>query len=307
MLKVLRVIERPEYFFRPSQIWRKLRKNSLFAGQAVQLAWGLPVEVDIGSHVGIDILNLGVYDRVVAEAICRLSDPGEVAFDIGANIGQNASMMALVLGPQGRVVAFEPGPASWRLLTRNVETWARYDIAPVTVVRQGVSSRAGTGLLHESLELGGFSLEDRPPGPPRTVPDGSCGVNIELTTLDAFSPQPTQIGLMKIDVEGHEFAVLEGAARMLEQKRVRDIVFEDFHPQPSPVTGLLQAAGYTVFSLVPAWHRPNLLTLEQHSKRRLKEYELTNFLGTCEPDRARSRFEGAGWKCLRLRARRRSR
>ena len=96
MLKVLRAIERPEYFFRPSQIWRKLRKNSLFAGQAVQLAWGLPVEVDIGSHVGIDILNLGVYDRVVAEAICRLSDTGEPAFDIGANIGQNASMMALI-------------------------------------------------------------------------------------------------------------------------------------------------------------------------------------------------------------------
>ena len=95
--------------------------------------------------------------------------------------------------------------------------------------------------------------------------------------------------------------------RHLKEKRVRDIVFEDFHPQPSPVSGILQAAGYTVSSLVPAWRKPILLTLEQHSKRRLQEYELTNFLGTREPDRARARFEGAGWKCLRLRARRRTR
>ena len=112
---------------------------------------------------------------------------------------------------------------------------------------------------------------------------------------------------MKIDVEGHEFAVLEGAARLLEEKRVRDIVFEDFHPQPSPVSGLLQAAGYTVFSLVPAWRKPILLTLEQHFERRPQEYQLTNFLGTREPDRTRARFEGAGWKCLRLHAWRRTR
>src|SRR5258708_3175620 len=56
----------------------------------------LPVEFDRRSPVGVDILNLGVYDRVVPEAIYRLSDAGEIALDIGANIRQNASMMALV-------------------------------------------------------------------------------------------------------------------------------------------------------------------------------------------------------------------
>jgi FkbM family methyltransferase len=145
-------------------------------------------------------------------------------------------MMALVLRPRGRVVAFEPGPVAGRLLTRNIESWAHYDLAPITVVRQGVSSRIGEGLLHESLDLGGFSLEDRAPGPPRIAPDDARGIKIELTTLDAFAPRPTEIGLIKIDVEGHELAVLGGAAEMLGQKRVRDIVFEDYHPQPSPVT-----------------------------------------------------------------------
>src|SRR5580693_4297831 len=119
-------IRRPEYLYHPRQIWRRLRRRSLCARNAVQLAWGLPVELDPQSHVGLDIINIGVYDKVVAEAICRLSDPEEVAFDVGANIGQNASIMALAVGPRGRVVAFEPGPTAWGMLTRNVERWASY-------------------------------------------------------------------------------------------------------------------------------------------------------------------------------------
>ena len=297
-MRPFKAIRRPEYFFNPRQIWRRLWRHSLFEGNAIRLAWGLPVEVDPISGVGLDIINIGVSDRVVAEAIWRLLDPGETAFDIGANIGQNASIMALVVGPRGRVVAFEPGPAAWSILTRNVQSWAPYDLAPITVVRQGLSSQIGEGLLHEAIDLGGFSLEDQPPGPKRIAPEGARGIKVELTTLDAFVSQPTEIGLMKMDVEGHELAVLDGSARILEQRLVRDIIFEDFYPQPSPVTLRLQAARYEVFALSPAWHRPILVPLQ------LSDKSLINFLATRDPDRARARFEADGWRCLRLRAQR---
>ena len=297
-IRLFEAIRRPEYLFNPRQIWRRLRRHSLCARNAIQLAWGLPVEVDPSSWVGLDVINIGLHDRVVTEAICRLLDPDEVAFDVGANIGQNVSMMALVLGPRGRVVAFEPGPTAWGLLTRNVASWAPYDLAPITIVPKGLSSRIGEGLLHESIDLGGFSLEDQPPGPTRIAPEGARGIKVELTTLDAFVSQSTEIGLMKIDVEGHELAVLDGAARILEQRLVRDFVFEDFYPQPSPVTVRLQAAGYEVFAPSPAWRRPILLPLQ------LSDKSLINFLATRDPDRARARFEADGWRCLRLRARR---
>jgi FkbM family methyltransferase len=235
------------------------------------------VEVDPKSHVGLDITNIGLHDRVVAEAICRLLDPGEAAFDIGANIGQNASIMALVAGPRGRVVAFEPGPTAWGMLSRNVQSWAPYAMAPITLVQKGLSSRIGGGLLHESLDLGGFSLEETAPGPPRIAPEGSRGVEIELTTLNAFAPQSTGIGLIKIDVEGHELSVLEGTSQILGQRLVRDIVFEDFYPQPSPVSRNLQAAGYEVFALGQAWHKPTLLPPNS------SDSSVTNFLATRDP------------------------
>jgi FkbM family methyltransferase len=307
--RLWKAIRRPEYFFHPRQIWRRLRRRSLCSRNAVQLAWGLPVELDLKSHVGQDIANIGVYDKVVAEAICRLSDPQELAFDVGANIGQNVSIMALMVGPYGRVVAFEPGPKACELLTRNVESWAGFDLAPITVIRKGLSSRIGDGLLRESFDLGGFSLEDQAPSEVMIPREHSVGIKVELTTLDAFVSehieQPAKIGLIKLDVEGHELAVLEGATRVLEQRLARDIVFEDFCPQPSPVTLFLRAAGYVVFALLPTWRKPILLTLEQLSERRRQRRSPPNFLATLDPDRARARFGSPGWKCLRLRARRR--
>jgi FkbM family methyltransferase len=301
--RLFTALRRPEYLLNPRQIWRRLQRRSLCNQNALQLAWGLPVEVDPSSIVGQDIVNIGLYDRVVLEAIYRLLDAGETAFDVGANIGQNASIMALVVGSGGRVIAFEPGPTALSMLTKNVESWAAYDLAQITVVRKGLSSRSGVGVLHESLDLGGFSLEDHSPGPPRIAPEGARGIPVELTTLDDFHTERAEIGLIKIDVEGHELAVLEGAGRILEQKLVRDIVFEDYYAQPSPVTERLQAAGYVVFALLTAWHKPILLTLDQLSRRSRQEYDVTNFLATRDPERARQRFESAGWNCLRLRAR----
>src|SRR5262249_17416850 len=106
-MNLLRAVQRPEYFFRPGQIWRRVRRHAVLRRGEVRLAWGLPIRIDPSCLIGLDILNLGLYDRIVPEAICRLLDPGEWALDVGANIGQNASIMALVAGPRGHVVAFE--------------------------------------------------------------------------------------------------------------------------------------------------------------------------------------------------------
>jgi FkbM family methyltransferase len=304
-MKPLEAIRRPEYLLRPRQVWRRLCKRSLCARNALRLAWELPVRVDPVSHIGVDVINIGMHDRVVPEAICRLLEAGEHGVDVGANIGQNASIMALVSGSRGRVTAFEPSPAAWDFLTGNVASWAPYDLAPIQLVRKGLSSQIGTGLLRDVGDLGGYSLEEETPFLPRIVHAGAHKFEIELTTLDALASEMGEIRLMKIDVEGHELAVLEGAARILTQKLVRDVVFEDFHPQPSAVTRFLEAAGYVVFGLVPAWHKPTLLTLEERSKVARLESE-TNFLATREPERAISRFESAGWKCLRAKARRKA-
>ena len=179
-INTFRALRRPEYYFRPSLLWRRIRRDSLCARNAVQLAWGLPIEVDAKAWIGIDIINIGTHDRVVPEAIWRLLDSGEQAIDIGANTGQNASIMALKSGPQGHVTAFEPGPEQ------------------------------------ECRELATL-----PAGADRDSAPGAVGsdVEIDMTTLDDYASFAGEIGLIKIDVEGHEGAVMEGAAMLLADSR----------------------------------------------------------------------------------------
>jgi FkbM family methyltransferase len=299
--RLWRYIQRPEYFFRPSQMWRKLRLGSFSAGE-VRLAWGLPIEVDFFSQTGKDMWNLGVHDRAVPEAICRLLDPGERAFDVGSHAGQNASLMALAAGPLGRVTAFEAADRHCLRLRRSIERWRVYDLAPIELVCKGVSSRSGTGMLHETFDSGSLTLEAAPAAG-GCFPDGQPGTEIQLTTLDPFLPDGETAGLIKIDVEGHELAVLEGAARILGGRRIRDVLYEDFGDQPSPVALRLQSAGYTVFYVYPGWSRPVLIPLAESEKWRRPAKSEPNFLATTAPERAEARFRDRGWKCLRMRAR----
>lgn len=280
-----------------------MRRHAVLTKEEVRLAWGLPIRINPSCLIGIDILNLGLYDRIIPETICRLLNAGEWALDVGANIGQNASIMALVAGPRGHVVAFEPHPTLWQTLHQNVASWRPYDLATIHTVQKGLSSSVGKASLYEGEDFlsgnqGSASLE----APPTVVREHE----VEVTTLDVFLPADTTIGLAKLDVEGHEHAVLLGAEKLLHTGRLRDLIFEDHHLQPSRVTQLLEAAGYSVFTLYARWHKPCLIPYQDVLQNVSKGFGSMNYLATLDVDRVRARFRPAGWQCLRLRARKAS-
>src|SRR5262245_13000344 len=132
MINPLNLFRRPEFFFRPSQAFLRLRRA--FGGpppaQAqVRLPWGETIEVQTGETIGGAIWHYGIFDLVVTESIWRLLDPGETALDIGANIGQMTSLMRLRAGSQGKVIAFEPHPQLFAELKTFVERSARQPAA----------------------------------------------------------------------------------------------------------------------------------------------------------------------------------
>jgi FkbM family methyltransferase len=298
-MNLLQAFRRPEYFFNPRQLVRRLRKAHLAETDQVRLVWGLPVRTQPGCCVTVDILNLGVYDLIVPETIVRLLDPGEIAVDVGANIGQNTSIMACAVGPAGHVTAFEPHPELWNVLCDNVERWQPYQVGSITPVRKACGANEETAILYESAEFpsnqGSASL--------RRPHDARRQHEIEVTTLEChFGPQ-IQIGLAKLDVEYHEESVLQGARRLLDDGQIRDIVFEDYAAQPSPVTRILEATGYSVFELYKPWLGPGLIPRAEHLDRRPNGIFWSNYLATREPARARARLAPRGWRVLRTRPR----
>ena len=96
-----------------------------------------------------------------------------------------------------------------------------------------------------------------------------------------------KLAVIKIDVEGHELAVFEGAAGLLEQHAFRDIVFESTKQYPSLVHCLLLKYGYSVFRLESGICGPKLIEPSRSSKG---EGLLADFVATIEPKRASKRF-----------------
>jgi len=159
------------------------------------------------------------------------------------------------------------------------------------LVHKGLSSHVGKAYLYEgddfSSNQGSASLE----APPIVVRQHE----IELTTLDAFLPEDTTIGLAKLDVEGHERDVLQGAAKLLHTGRLRDLIFEDHQlHQPGHVTKMLEAAGYSVFALYAPWHKPCLIPYQDVIQNVPKGSFSDNYLATLDVERVRARFRQSG-------------
>ena len=77
---------KPEYLWRPRQILRRLSfKPSQNA--TLPLPWDCTIDACSTETIGRSIATQGVYDLAITETIMRLTDPGETALDIGANIG----------------------------------------------------------------------------------------------------------------------------------------------------------------------------------------------------------------------------
>jgi len=166
--------------------------------------------------------------------------PGGVAYDIGANIGVHTLLMARLVGPRGRVHAFEPVPHLFERLKENIALNPSLGCAEAW--RLALSDASGTAAFYTGHHTGAGHLETA------GVASGQRLV-VNTISLDAFVGEggrepPTFI---KIDVEGAEGKVLAGAERVLRVSRPTLLV--DLHtPEQDEVVGsLLRKARYSAF------------------------------------------------------------
>src|SRR5215210_4020950 len=131
-------------------------------------------------HVSLSLYWLGQFDPWVADTLRLLARPGDLALDIGANVGAMALTLAAAVGPTGRVFAFEPVPATAELLRANVDA---NPSKPVDVFPIALSDAAGARTLftpdgHPGLAaLGASPTADSRPG---------STVDVRAETLDGW-------------------------------------------------------------------------------------------------------------------------
>jgi len=151
--------------------------------------------------------------RAEIRALVAAIGPGDAAADVGANKGAYLPWLSRAAGPEGRVVAFEPQPDLAAYLVR---ACGAAGLSNVAVEAKGVSEKGGALRLHVPGAAG--------PSPGATfetsVAAQSAGRDVEVPVValdDAFAGEGRRISALKIDVEGHELAVLRGARGILDR------------------------------------------------------------------------------------------
>jgi FkbM family methyltransferase len=297
-VKAVVFLNKPAYCFRPSQAFSRLvrRPSGL---EDVRLAWGTKITCNTLENIGQSILHQGLYDLVVSEAVCRLLPLGGTAIDVGANIGHMTGLMAKRAGSTGRVISFEPSSRIRKTLNHNVARWgADPRFARISIRACAASDRQETCRLYYPSSIfssneGTASLEESWGGN-----SASESEDVDTTTLDsALSDETENIHLLKIDVEGHELAVLNGAFQLLARKRFVHIIFEDSAQYRSPVHELLESCGYTLYRLARSFVR--IKAIDPCDRSSYPVDVMSNFLATIEPQTVAHAFSQWGWRALR--------
>lgn len=290
---------RPEYLYRPSQILRRALYPLRSSRTLEEAPWGMPLSFDPYEIHGRAMLTLGILDLRTCEMISRVVAPGDIVVDVGANIGMMTSLMAKRAGPTGRVYAFEPQPDNRLRLEDNKLLWKEKvpASADVAISSAALSSSQGQAFLRLPDGFGDNSGLATLCTKNSTTPN--VDVAVQVDTFDNYFQHltsPTRIKLVKIDVEGHEDAVLKGMQQHLLQKRIEYIIYEEHRDVPTPATEMLAHWGYRSFMIDRTFRGPRLSPVETLPPRPVGEP--TNLIAMTNAG-VPPTLQKKGWTCLR--------
>ena len=187
----------------------------------IQHGLGEGLWLRLNPRTGTDYFQ-GSGEPEVQTAMQRHLRPGMTFYDIGANIGFFSLLAARIVGPAGRVVAFEADPEVAERLHQHVE---RNQFSTISVEQKAVWS--------ETRPMS-FARSD-----PETSPDRGLGhvvassaassIPVQAISLDDFLQTSPAPDFLKCDVEGAEVEVFRGAHRLLN--KIRPILLCEMHSE----------------------------------------------------------------------------
>jgi FkbM family methyltransferase len=185
----------------------------------------------------------------VHPAVLASLHPGSAAIDIGASLGEWTLPLARAVGPAGRVLAVEPVPRSAAALEA---TLAANSLRQAQVVRYALGDHEGSAEL--AVPVVTSARSDTGTAGIGAAGPGQQTLSVCIRTLDSLAGEfgLDQVDLIKVDVEGHERHVLDGAASILERFRPT-LVIETGHEADGDrpaIRDRLCALGYRMLGIL---------------------------------------------------------
>lgn len=161
------------------------------------------------NHIERHLLQAGVFEPESTEATVRCLRPGQVVFDVGANVGYYTLLMAKLVGAGGQVHAFEPTTWAYERCQRNLSLNPVLAAQPVFVNRAGLLAQVGRSV--DAIESR-FSAK---------VLAYQTREEMSFTTIDRYCAERgiKTVDFIKVDVDGHDVKVLRGARETIGKHR----------------------------------------------------------------------------------------
>lgn len=238
------------------------------------------------SIIGQSLRLYGEWAEEEIRFLLNFLRPGDTVLDIGANIGTHTLAFSKAVESAGRVIAFEPRPEIYSLLEETVKA---NELVNVELKPIAVGASVGNLLLpilatNKAENFGGLSIVNEMGDATKAMPprDGSNHV-IAMDTVDSLELDSCR--LMKIDVEGAEPSVLEGARATI--KRLRPVLYTECNSLEGAlaVTDFYESIGYSVrMHLCDAFNINNFFGEPRNIFGRAKEAALLGIHPGCVAD-----------------------
>ncbi len=169
---------------------------------------------------------------------------GDIVWDVGAHAGTTAYFLAKMVGPEGKVYAFEPDETGYEFLLRNIELHQLLNVIPV---KAALSATTGTATFCMDGTMGA-GLSDSL----QYIPSGSAKMVETLSLKDACERFRSVPNYMKIDIEGAELKVIASSLDFLRDHPIH-LAIESNHVvegklTSGPLDRMLIEAGYHAWS-----------------------------------------------------------
>lgn len=187
--------------------YEKRRKEKVMVG-------GNMIYLDKNDSLGLSLKDYEPFETKLVKEFVKKND---TAIDVGANIGYYTLILAKIVGEKGRVYAFEPDPENFKLLEKNIKV---NHYKNVTAVNKAVGSENSKVNLY---------LSEENKGNHKIYNDSTkrSFVEVDLISLDSFFKKQ-KIDFIKMDVEGSEAGVINGAKSLLLKNK--PLLFTEFCP-----------------------------------------------------------------------------
>lgn len=185
--------------------------------------------------------------------------PGDIVFDVGANLGVFSVCASIRAGPGGRVVAIEPDPVTSGIIRKTKEINPGV-LDNLQVISAAASSQKGSSDLHIPERARACSHLAEAGGGAGTELMGAIRskIRVPLTTLDEVAAEHGQPDVLKVDVDGAEHLVIEGSKRIFSEKKPR-VLIEVCDRNRESLTNLFHSLGYCLFNFDdPSNDRPEI-------------------------------------------------